>query len=835
MKFSYLFCTAAALAYGHPAFAASADGAQTGAAEEVASADESVKPARRPAFNTGVARARDALDTAVSTSTVVETEINKVAPRSLAELFRLIPGIRSEAYAGDGNNAYTVRGLPLVSDGAKYIQLQENGLPVLEFGDVQSFGPDNLMRVDLNLAGVQAIRGGSASTFASNAPGGIINLIEKTGEVEGGSVQLSSGLDYEMYRLDVDYGARISDTLRFHVGGYFRSGEGPRSTGYNSYRGGQVKFNMTKEFAAGGHLRIYAKMLNDRFPQYYPSPLVVNGTNENPSFKSVANMNVKNDSSYSQYLSSFVSFDSNNNLKRFNIHDGNRVKSNSLGFETKFGVDGWTFTDKFRYSDTAGDINGASQILYLPASALAATFGGPGATVSYAQGENAGEVIANPSALNGNGLLALTVPSDLVLNDFSNAINDFRGSKVWEIGGGRLTLTGGWYHSWQALKYDWLLTSVVQDVVGGGDSRLVDITAANGFPVTQGGILAYGSLTPGYQRSYDVEYSVNAPYGSFNFHKGRLAVGGSIRYDMGKVRGTTSADGSSDAYFVDINGDGVPSSYAETVVRHFPTSSGDPVDYKYDYLSYSLSANFRVAETFSLFARYSRGARASAERILFSPAINAADGSLAEKSAAYNPVRQLEGGFKYRTGSVSLNLTGFLANVDETNTQLVNDASGTYFELVSRSYRAYGAELEGSWRRGGFSVNAGATLTHAEITADKNHPDFVGNTPRHQAKFIYQLVPQYDSGKFVVGASVVGTTGSYAQDVNKLRLPAYTTVGAFVQYRLAENIVWSMNASNLFDVLAITDVLEGSIPATGVVSARTLYGRTISSSLRFNF
>jgi outer membrane receptor protein involved in Fe transport len=47
------------------------------------------------------------------------------------------------------------------------------------------------LRADLSLAAVEAIRGGSASTFASNSPGGIVNFISKTGDTEGGAVQVS--------------------------------------------------------------------------------------------------------------------------------------------------------------------------------------------------------------------------------------------------------------------------------------------------------------------------------------------------------------------------------------------------------------------------------------------------------------------------------------------------------------------------------------------------------------------------------------------------------------------------------------------------------------------
>jgi outer membrane receptor for ferrienterochelin and colicin len=187
---------------------------------------------------TGVAKGRDRLNSATSTSAIKENEITKMAPRSLAELFRSIPGIRVEAAAGEGGNGYTVRGLPLVADGAKFVQIQEDGLPVMEFGDLLDAQADHFIRSDFNVAQVESIRGGSASTFASNSPGGVINLISKTGEVEGGSVQASSGIDYDSARLDFDYGGRLGDRWRFHIGGFYRSGEGPRSTGFTAFRGG---------------------------------------------------------------------------------------------------------------------------------------------------------------------------------------------------------------------------------------------------------------------------------------------------------------------------------------------------------------------------------------------------------------------------------------------------------------------------------------------------------------------------------------------------------------------------------------------------------------------
>ncbi|WP_396593846.1 Plug domain-containing protein [Brevundimonas sp. R86498] len=104
---------------------------------------------------TGVARARDRLDSATSTSSVSTSEIVKINATSLSDLLRTVPGIRAEAGAGEGNGSYTVRGLPLVGGGAKYLQFQEDGLPVLQFGDILSLTPDIFLRADFNVSQIE--------------------------------------------------------------------------------------------------------------------------------------------------------------------------------------------------------------------------------------------------------------------------------------------------------------------------------------------------------------------------------------------------------------------------------------------------------------------------------------------------------------------------------------------------------------------------------------------------------------------------------------------------------------------------------------------------------
>ncbi|MFD1036407.1 TonB-dependent receptor domain-containing protein [Sphingomonas hankookensis] len=150
---------------------------------------------------------------------------------------------------------------------------------------------------------------------------------------------------------------------------------------------------------------------------------------------------------------------------------------------------------------------------------------------------------------------------------------------------------------------------------------------------------------------------------------------------------------------------------------------------------------------------------------------------------------------------------------------------------VAHGARAYGAELEGGYRQGPISLTASSTLVDAQITSAQD-PVLVGNTPRHQLALIYQLTPRYDAERFSIGANVVGFTGSYAQDINQLYLPAYTTVGLFAEVRPVDRLVLSVNASNLFNTMAITETLQGSLPASNIALARTLYGRMVLASVR---
>lgn len=763
---------------------------------------------------TGVSSPGSKLASSVSMSSISGADMLKSAPRTTAEIFRFIPGIRAEASGGDGNTNITVRGVPISSGGSKYLQLQEDGLPVLQFGDIAFGTADIFLRADQSVAKIEAIRGGSASTLASNSPAGIINFISKKGEVESGSIATSFGLDYQNFRTDFDFGGPIADGLYFHMGGFYRTGEGPRTAGYNANNGGQFKANMTKEFK-NGYARIYLKYLNDRSIAYLPMPVEVSGTNADPQYSSLANFDAGSGTIHSPYLLQNLGLGVDGQLRRSNVADGMHPVSTSIGAEFKFDLDnGWSVEDRARYSLNSGrfvspfpaQVGSTADILSTIGSALKTNLSS--AKLSY--------------AYNGKpytGINAMVVHMfDTELNNFNNFVNDLKLRKSI----GKANLTFGYYKSIQNIDMSWLWNSYLLDVNGDG-SKPLNITTGGGTELSQNGLFAYGVPVWGnLHRNYNVNYDISAPYFALSFPIGeKLAIDGSVRYDYNRVRGTYA--GNTQTTF-DVNNDGIISNN-EKSVSAINLANAKPVNYNYGYTSYSIGANYLIDASTAVFARYSKGAAAKADRILFSPSV-LADGSAV---GIVDKIKQAELGGKYKFDKGGVFLTGFYASTNEAG-----GFEATTQQIIQNDYNAYGAELEAVLKvNNKIDVRGGLTYTHAQISSGENK----GNRPRRQAGLIFSLVPSYNFQKLSAGISIMGTTKSFAQDNNKLILPGYTVVSPYVTYNISKRLTLGLNANNLFNALGFTESEEGAIieGKSNIIRARSITRRTIGGSLNFNF
>lgn len=756
---------------------------------------------------TGVVNPVSKLESSVSISTLDIRDTEQSAPRTTAEIFRTIPGIRSEASGGDGNTNITVRGVPISAGGSKYLQLQEDGLPVLQFGDIAFATADIFLRADNTVGRIEAIRGGSASTMASNSPAGIINFISKYGSVAGGSIRTTVGIDYNSFRVDFGYGAPLTDDLSYYLGGFYRLGEGPRTAGYNANNGGQLKMNLTKQFD-GGYARLHFKHLNDRSAAYMPMPLKVEGTNADPTWGSIDGYDGNHGTMHSTYLLQNLGIGVDGELRRIDVADGMHPVSNAVGLEfvRKIG-DGWKVENRARYAMNAGRFVAPFPAEIASASAMAESIGGEGATLKFTDGTSF-----------GSGLAMRIHMFDTELNNFNNFANDLKVSKSL----GMADVTVGLYKSYQSISMSWLWNSYVMEVVGDG-ARLADVYAADGTKLSENGLYAYGVPAWGNccQRNYDTDYETTAPYASVAVEvNDAINVDASVRMDKGHVTGSFA--GAVQTTY-DVNNDGVISPNEESVSA-IDNANSTPVDYEYDFLSYSTGANYKLNDDMAVFARYSRGGSAKADRLLFGRD-QYMDG---EKMAAKDMIDQAELGYKHNLSFGGLFVTGFYAKTAEEG-----GYEATTQKTIENDYKAMGVEVEGAFDFGDIDVRGGLTYTNAEITSGDNK----GNIPRRQPAVMFNLVPTYTMGGNSTGLSLIGQTKAYAQDSNELVMPGYLIVNVFVNVKIAEGLLATLNGNNLLNALGITESEEGSITENTVnyVRARPITGRTITVSLDYTF
>ncbi len=762
---------------------------------------------------TGVVNPSSKIESSVSISSLDLRTFDKSAPRTTAEIFRNIPGIRSEASGGDGNTNITVRGVPISAGGSKYLQLQEDGLPVLQFGDIAFATADIFLRADYNIDRIEAIRGGSASTMASNSPAGIINLISKTGMVEGGSVRSTMGLDFNSSRLDFEYGSPFGKNMSFHVGGFFRQGEGPRTAGYNANNGGQLKFNVTKRFD-GGYGRVYYKFLNDRAIAYMPMPLKVEGTNDSPEWSSIDGYDASTGTMHSPYLLQNLGIGVDGQLRRSDVADGMHPVSQSIGAEFVRNLDnGWSLKNRVRLAFNSGRFVSPFPANILTPDGIAADwFGESGSYLQYTDGTAFGNGYEN------NGLLLRIHMFDTELNNFNNFVNDFKVSK--QLGSANVTV--GYYRSLQSITMSWLWNSYLTEV-NGEDARMVDIYSADSTKLSQNGLYAYGVPAWGNccQRSYDADYEISAPYFSAEMDLGdAIKLDASIRMDEGHVTGHFAGPVQTE---YDVNNDGVISANEESVSA-IDNANTTPVDYTYEYTSYSFGVNYTLSESQAVFGRYSTGGSAKADRLLFGRS-QYLDGST---MFAKDMVSQTELGYKHLFNKGGVFATFFMANTVEEG-----GYEATTQKTIENDYSASGLELEGAYDLGMVDLRGGMTYTSAEITSGDNK----GNVPRRQPGIMYNLVPTFAFGAHSAGLSIIGQTDAYAQDSNELVLPGYMIVNAFLRYQLTDKLEASVNANNLTNALGITESEEGAITDNEVnyVRARPITGRTVSLSLGYQF
>lgn len=730
---------------------------------------------------TGTAEGGSKMKKSVAVSTLDGEQIFNNQPQNAADVLSSIPGIHVESSGGAGNLNATVRGIPISAGGARYLSFQEDGLPVLMFGDIAFSTPDTFLRFDTTVDHLEAVRGGTGSTLTTNGPGGIVNFITKTGEEQGGSMGVTTGVGFNQLRYDLNYGGRLNTDTRYFIGGYIDQGQGPRNDTATAFSGGQVKGNITKELDKGDYLRLNFKVLADQQPLYMPTPVNISGG----QISTIAGFDPRKYTGYSAFAVPDSVLTASNTHNSVNMNNGQTANSTAFGIEAKLSLaNDWTLNEKFRTAANSGNFSA-----WFPGSTLSAAPSG----TTFVTGPNAGQTYTGQAF--GNYAF------DVSLNNMNSTTNDVKLSKTYaNADGSKLTTTYGLFTNLQHVNLTWSFNEYLTQATGNNPAVLANSSTT-----------AYGQITnPNFgtgccSRAIDAQYLTTSPYGVLTFEKGPWTLDGSVRFDHQTATGS----------FVG----GTAPSNSTVIGTTFNAQNTQSINYSVQHTDYSFGANYLIDKNTAVFARYSDGVSFNADRIMFASPLNGSG------PIPLNEVHQFEAGIKAKTGNLSSFITFFNATVKESNYDATTLASTAY------TYKSSGVEIEEGYRIGNFRLNAGGVFTNAKIDSSALPSNLIGATPNRLAKFVYQVGPSYHGADYLVGVNVVGTTSSLdAQSAPGVgvNLPAYHIVNLYANYYVNQKTTLSLGVYNLTNKLAYTEADNG-------YAARSLSGRTARATLRYAF
>lgn len=796
---------------------------------------------------------RSRFRSSISVTQLSNEAITNFTPRSEAEVLRNIPGLQPSDTAGPGGNANIgVRGIPVSTGGSEYVALQEDGLPTVLFGDINFGNNDYWLRFDQNVQRVEAVRGGSASTFSSQAPGAVINYLSKTGDKAGGQVAYSNGIGFREHRVDFDYGAPINDTLRFHVGGYARNGGGLTNERFNILRGYQIKANITKDLPDGrGFVRLYFKRLDEQAPTNTTTPSIATlEGNKVTGFAPLPNFDGRDGSSYSIYNRRFQYLDYDGGGLRSAEVQGIHPRVTGLGAQFHYDLtDNITLDNTLRYQWISGNfttqfINVANRVNTVAGVSCAAgsasangvigscVNGQVVGSVRYAAGPNQGQLYTGTYINNNPNINTL-------MKNMNNFANNLALNGKFDVGGGKATVSTGVFVMQQNIEQDWHVNRNFAEL-NGENAAPLDLFNTIGTQLTAAGQAGFndnwGSCCA---RRVDLSYTDVAPFLQVGYETGGLNLDASVRYD--NVSGKGTAQGGVAGPTTRVS-DALGSAFIPSLVL---SPNVENIDYSDSYVSWSVGALYAFSGSTSAFARVSRGGRFNADRRVLSGNFNA-DGSLNAQGeqTSVNFLNQQEIGLKQRgsifgDGSYTVEVTGFRSTLTENNYDFtrINNPAPNNDPNISNGYRSFGVEFSSRINYGNFHLAADATYSNSKIVSSATSA-LVGNRPGGLPEFLYVISPSYDAGVVAFGVSVNGQTATPSDDFNLYTIKGSTFVNGFLTVRPVDRIELGLNVNNLFDKLGFRGggSLNPILSSTSAVFNNTaLYGRTVTGSIRYRF
>lgn len=771
---------------------------------------------------TGAISPYEKIESSVAVTTQTAEQIDQKAPLNTTQLLEVVPGFWAESSGGEGGNNLFARGIP--QDGSfRYVAMYEDGLPVFESPELAFTNIDLLMRVDDMIDSMEAVRGGSAAIFASNAPGGLVNFVNKTGgEIPEGAVKFTVG-DYNLFRLDFTYGGPVGENWRYQVGGFYRTDDGIRDPGFPANRGGQIKLNLTR-LLDNGYVRFNAKRMDERNIFYLPIPLQnPDDPTSIPGFDANFGTLTTNDAGLVKIRTP------EGDLTR-NLKDGMNPEVTNLGAEIFLELDnGWNVKNSTRFTD-ADVLFNAVFSLFNPADAelfaqnqLARV---PGAVDYRYSFTHFPDQVFDVADANGNGLVVesgwWTVEKPLEM-----FVNDLRFTKQFE----NHAFTAGLYVSSYDVDETWSFNNILTEVTGAPrllDLELLDAQGNVLTSVTQDGFTRFGD----FHRNASSDVTLAALYLADEWQvTDNLRIDAGLRFETSDFSGNVEELGSFDL--------GDPDTLADDNVT-WGTGLFLPFDHSFDDVGVSVGANYTITDNFAIYGRASDGFR--------QPDLEQwTDGNVREKGNSES-IQQFEGGIKYSSPKVGAFAGLFFSQFDDVlfSDEVINPDTGQ-LETARRfaSTETIGLEAEVIFQVvRNFQIGITTTLQQPEyrdfvFTRGGQTFDFDGNQVRRIPEVLFSIRPSYRIGRFGIFGSWNYIDERFSDDANNTTLPEYDKLDAGVSYDLNERVTLDLRGTNLTNSVGLT---EGN-PRVGqiigiqqdIFMARPILGRAFRGSVTLRF
>ncbi len=774
------------------------------------------------------------LDTSTSISSINTEQIKDFDATSTAELYRMIPGIQVAGTQGEGGNSNIgVRGLRTPTGGSPFVQIQEDGLPVVLFGDIQFGNNDYWTHSMPTDERIEAIRGGTASTLASQAVGAVLNHISFTGRNDGGYVEVEKGANYDFTKLNFRYGSSLNDTTYYNLGGYYDVGRGIEHAAYNVSNSYAIKGNITKELADDkGYVRLLFKAANTQEPSYNGclSRASLNGKSVSDIGAS-AYCDARNQApGYSALNSSALFSNATGQIGRQPL-DGILTDEKWLQLQTHYNFGGGLVIDD---NARVARMSGSFDVQFYNAVPVASVLT-PGQSLIYANGSNAGQAFTG-AYVNSNSAVHTN------MNHMDHVANDLSATYTFDLNAVHFDLKAGYLYYSQRIAEDWHSNPALNDATGNNPAEL-DLVSSTGNLLAAGGQTGFNQS---WNQQFDLTFTDNAPYADLNVDIGDLNLDGSVREEF--FQGSGWAQGSTGTQVAQASVVQTDPRTGTQVTTMLPVLGYDgavnAVDFQEHATNWSLGALYKLTPDLSVFTRASHATRFNADRLTnANPSYFNPNGSLSSAGLANArfPVNQYELGLKNRGdvlgGHYTVELTTFYSTytissqeISATNClAILGIAEQTC--IISGKYQDAGVELFSTYRINGFNLLFSGTYDDSKVSAHQgasylrspNIPNFT-----YTGLFSYDIFSQAE-----VGLSLDGQSRVLGGDGNSY--PGTLIVGAFAKYEPVKHLQLGVNVYNMFNSYADPAAASFVAGSTSLVNAGVAQGVAVKVSARLSF